>query len=232
MQTNNYQFILYLSSKLWEFFEKLCWIFFTLRVLCSGGVTRIHSFSGSEKSLFRVSSIFLPESTSASNAHDTSDFWTLAGIWCLDLALLSVLLFRMPPCLTLRTCLNCSSSCSGCSLLVLTLWNVSEMFSCFVDSWGPKKVFKLGPVDLLIDILGVNWSLIIGGFSIFSSFNLLFMWATRSVDNDLLMGGEGDLCFAGLADLSSARKGIFGSVNPEGSRDLLCLTEEQLLACN
>ena len=57
-----------------------------------------------------------------------------------------------------------------------------------------------------------------------------------SVDIDLLLtGGDGDLPFPELTIFSSARRDIFGmesfSINVEGNLDLLCLPEEQVLAC-
>jgi hypothetical protein len=62
---------------------------------------------------------------------------------------------------------------------------------------------------------------------------LLLLRAPLSVEVDLLTGGDGDLGFAELANLSSPRKGILGnvslSVSEEGKLDLLCLPEEQLL---
>lgn len=67
-----------------------------------------------------------------------------------------------------------------------------------------------------------------------SALNLLLIEAPLSVDMDLLTGGDGDLAFAELANLSSARIGILGSislsVSADGNLDLLCLPEEELLA--
>jgi hypothetical protein len=59
------------------------------------------------------------------------------------------------------------------------------------------------------------------------------MWAPLSVEIDLLTGGDGDLGFVELANISSPKNGILGnislSVSEEGNLDLLCLPEEQLL---
>jgi hypothetical protein len=51
-----------------------------------------------------------------------------------------------------------------------------------------------------------------------------------SVDIDLLIVGDGDLCFPELTDFSSDTRDIFGmeslSINVEGNLDLRCLPEE------
>lgn len=62
---------------------------------------------------------------------------------------------------------------------------------------------------------------------------LLLMRAPRSVDVDLLTGGDGDLSFLEVMKLSSAIKGSFVSCslsdNPKGRQLVLCFPEEELL---
>lgn len=74
-----------------------------------------------------------------------------------------------------------------------------------------------------------------GGLSSASDFILGLVKAPRSVDIDLLTGGDGDLGLMELTGLPS-ETGIFVvtslSMNLEGNRSLLCLPEEQLLTCN
>lgn len=88
--------------------------------------------------------------------------------------------------------------------------------------------------DLLTGTLAGNGSFAIGWFSVVSALTLLLMKAPLSVDIDLLTGGDGDLGFPEITNLSSPSNGIFGvisfSANAEGNLDLLCLPEEQLLA--
>ena len=88
-------------------------------------------------------------------------------------------------------------------------------------------------MDLFVGTLAGKGSLMTGGLSSVSGLILLLMTALLSVETDLLTGGDGDLALLKPTDLSSARKGIFGtislSVNLAGNRDLLCLPEEQLL---
>lgn len=88
--------------------------------------------------------------------------------------------------------------------------------------------------DLSTETLTENGSFMTGGFSSVSDLILLLMKEPLSVDNDLLGGGDGDLGLTVDTDLSSARKGIFGtkslSVNLDGSRDFLCLSDELLLS--
>jgi len=62
--------------------------------------------------------------------------------------------------------------------------------------------------DLFTDILTGNWGFEIG-FSVISGLSLLLISVPRSVDNDILTGGDGDLGFPCLASFSSAIRGIF-----------------------
>lgn len=90
--------------------------------------------------------------------------------------------------------------------------------------------------DLLAEIEDGKTCFMTGGLSRASCLFLLLTREPLSVDVDLLIGGDGDLGLMELIDLSSARKGIFGttslSVNLEGTRGLLCFPEEQLRTCN
>ncbi|KAM1099112.1 hypothetical protein ACFX2B_005675 [Malus domestica] len=88
--------------------------------------------------------------------------------------------------------------------------------------------------DLLTGTLAGNGTFAKGWFSVVSALTLLLMKAPLSVDIDLLTGGDGDLRFPGMTNLSSTSNGIFGAIslsaNAEGNLDRLCLPEEQLLA--
>jgi len=97
-----------------------------------------------------------------------------------------------------------------------------------------EGIIGIAGTDLLTETLAGNGTFAIGWLSVVSTLTLLLMTDPLSVDNDLLTGGDGDLGFPEIANLSSARKDIFGvislSANAEGNLDLLCLPEEQLLA--
>lgn len=122
------------------------------------------------------------------------------------------------------------------------LYNASEMSSCFVGSCVLSTLeFSVDGFDdmvlardLLTGTLAGNVGFTISWFSVVSALTLDLMTAPLSVDIDRLTGGDGDLCFPEITNLSSAGKGIFGmisfSVNAEGNLGLLCLPEEQLLA--
>lgn len=117
------------------------------------------------------------------------------------------------------------------------------MLSCFAGSCEPicalellsvEGIIDIAATDLLTETLAGNGTFAMGWLSSVSDLILLLKTDPLSVDNDLLIGGDGDLGFPELANLSSAGKGTFGvislSANAEGNLDLLCLPEEQLLA--
>lgn len=116
------------------------------------------------------------------------------------------------------------------------------MLSCFAGSCEPicalellsvEGIIDIAATDLLTETLAGNGTFAMGWLSSVSDLILLLKTDPLSVDNDLLIGGDGDLGFPELANLSSDGKGTFGvslSANAEGNLDLLCLPEEQLLA--
>ena len=117
------------------------------------------------------------------------------------------------------------------------------MFSCLTGSCEFTYTLEVLSVDgatgivtrdLFSGTLAGNGCFIIGWLSTVSILTLILMTDPLSVDCDLLTGGDGDLPFTEITDLSSVIRDVLGieslSINVEGNLDLLCLPEEQLLA--